>query len=43
MLDKRVAHRLLMTNDRLGEAGENKSRELFMANIPHLFLRERVV
>lgn len=43
MLDKSVAHRVLMKNDRLGVAGENKSRELFMANIPHLFLRESVV
>lgn len=43
MLDKSVAHRLLIKNDRLGEAGENKSRELFMANIPHLFLCESVV
>lgn len=43
MLDRNDAHRLLMKNDRVREAGENKSRELFMANIPHLFLRESVV
>lgn len=36
VLDRNVAHRLLMKNNRIGEAGENKSRELLWQTY-HIF------